>query len=742
MVFNMQLFKRLLLSYFPGSLAKDSFNPASMFISFISAKDFFTVIDRKIIENYKLNLFDISMDVFEGKLWLWSNKDMMQSKLSDAYYSYLSAANFNWYKFYNVWNTANALTLLSALYFYDAFSDVKGDGVFVDALYAFYLLSFLFASRIKTFPWESEESDFNRFVDLYFNFYEIIISQLKHKISKKSFQDIKTKMLIHIEIFFMMFYYEKRVSCLYMDLHKNNLMSGEFYQWLFWSHPTEIQKRFIINADAISVNSKIWDIEQNLLFEFAPADIHLKYLFLWTDTDDVVSSLISNIFDKKILDKKLALLVKNEKELDFIIDYVTDPDNLKKGFFKWMKQYISHLRIQDQDAFDELDEMMSEIWDDVDKLNQMQIPASIKKESRIVEQFLNFYVTYIGWLSFSRANTFFLNLFKPGLLDEILDCLNISDKGDINTRFLNIVNLFYLKNQAYYQFVDKKIRSWKEKFFIPATPIKIESNNITSYIHRAQNKSALSVLLQDCNPQIWKLYVKNKALLDWFQAQYQGQISSFLKLNNDDFVYQYYEPLFSHFDLWNNILQILKNAFTDQDVIRLKNSLYAFDVELFNDVLSMFPWSKFRKVYSEVNILEHLALLRETLFWFLIYYKYLQLAEESESSWNNLNLSLLKRVYILQILNWDISLFSAGSQLVDTLIEQYWTTFTLFVEFDDNKEFFAILRENWIDFLKKQWRANMVGADKQWWFSIEDLLWLRWVLKNITYYNKRYLIPS
>ena len=64
----MQLFKRLLLSFFPDSLAKDSFNPASMFISFISAKDFFTIIDRKVIENYKLNLFDVSMDVFEGKL--------------------------------------------------------------------------------------------------------------------------------------------------------------------------------------------------------------------------------------------------------------------------------------------------------------------------------------------------------------------------------------------------------------------------------------------------------------------------------------------------------------------------------------------------------------------------------------------------------------------------------------------------------------------------------------------------
>ena len=164
----MQLFKRLLLSYFPDSLSKDSFNPASMFVSFISSKDFFTVINRKIIENYKLNFFDISMDIFEWKIWLWTQKDMLQSKMTDTYYSYIAAANFNWYKFYNIWNTANALVLLCSMYLYEAFEKSE-DTIFVDALYTFYLLSFLFAARIKVFPWLDEKQDFQWFVDLYFD---------------------------------------------------------------------------------------------------------------------------------------------------------------------------------------------------------------------------------------------------------------------------------------------------------------------------------------------------------------------------------------------------------------------------------------------------------------------------------------------------------------------------------------------------------------------------------------------
>ena len=114
--------------------------------------------------------------------------------------------------------------------------------------------------------------------------------------------------------------------------------------------------------------------------------------------------------------------------------------------------------------------------------------------------------------------------------------------------------------------------------------------------------------------------------------------------------------------------------------------------------------------------------------------------QESDKWKRNFDLSLLKRVYILQILNWDESLFTAWSKLIDTLLEQFGAAFSLFVEFDDNKEFFSILKENWIDFVKKLWKKS--DSEKQSAFSYEDLLWLRWVLKHITYYNKRFLIPG
>ena len=55
----MHLFKRLLLTKFPNSTIQNMVNPASMF---------FSIINRKIIENYKLNLFDVNLDVVEFKM--------------------------------------------------------------------------------------------------------------------------------------------------------------------------------------------------------------------------------------------------------------------------------------------------------------------------------------------------------------------------------------------------------------------------------------------------------------------------------------------------------------------------------------------------------------------------------------------------------------------------------------------------------------------------------------------------
>ncbi|MDR2190251.1 MAG: hypothetical protein LBP53_03530 [Candidatus Peribacteria bacterium] len=62
---------------------------------------------------------------------------------------------------------------------------------------------------------------------------------------------------------------------------------------------------------------------------------------------------------------------------------------------------------------------------------------------------------------------------------------------------------------------------------------------------------------------------------------------------------------------------------------------------------------------------------------------------------------------------------------------------TLFAEFDDNKEFFSLLRENRKTFMKGKEAVAYLKLG----YTAEDILRLRGVWKHITYYNKRYLIP-
>lgn len=66
----MKLFRRLLRSLFPDDLQTKGMNPVGMFVGLISPKQFFSVIHRRLVENFKLNMFDIALDPFEAKIGL------------------------------------------------------------------------------------------------------------------------------------------------------------------------------------------------------------------------------------------------------------------------------------------------------------------------------------------------------------------------------------------------------------------------------------------------------------------------------------------------------------------------------------------------------------------------------------------------------------------------------------------------------------------------------------------------
>jgi hypothetical protein len=181
----------------------------------------------------------------------------------------------------------------------------------------------------------------------------------------------------------------------------NQFFSGQvpekdYFNWLFGDQFSPLQKAFFATYAETKHSPTISLLEEDILFEVAPADIHLKYLFLENDPHLLVSTLIENIYDKSVLDAKLKKLLKNPSELFSLLDYLTDPSLFKKGYFVGIQKFVTTLfRGEVDEEMDEFNEMMSVIGDDMEQLDMSKIPQRIKKESRIMEQLLNFYVTYL-----------------------------------------------------------------------------------------------------------------------------------------------------------------------------------------------------------------------------------------------------------------------------------------------------------------------------------------------------------
>jgi hypothetical protein len=355
-------------------------------------------------------------------------------------------------------------------------------------------------------------------------------------------------------------------------------------------------------------------IEEDILFEVAPADIHLKYLFLDNDPHELVTHLIKHIYDKKILDQKLASLMKNPSELDFVLDYITDPTIFKKGYFKGLQKYFTTIfRDEEEDEeLEEFSEMMSIIGDDMEQFDHLKVPQRIKRESRLMEQLLNFYITYVGGLSIERADTFFVRLYKPEMLRELLELMSTKLSTPQSIHLYGLQQYFYSKNTFFYAFVNKNIRSGKEKFFVPLEQ-KIPTIKSNVFSLTMFDEISLLTLLQDFNPKICKLYIKNKALLHRFQQQYASEISPLIKLKKADFVSAFYSPLCSVFDEGETMLSVLQASLGEQEIIRLKDALYSFDLRIFRSVLKYLPIKKIKKLYSDTALLNILANMRELL---------------------------------------------------------------------------------------------------------------------------------
>jgi hypothetical protein len=346
---------------------------------------------------------------------------------------------------------------------------------------------------------------------------------------------------------------------------------------------------------------------------------------------------------------------------------------------------------------EEFNEMMSVIGDDISQLDHLKVPQRIKRESKLMEQLLNFYVTYIGGLSIERADSFFMRLYKPKLLHELIECMS-SKSTSASIHIYGLQQYFYSKNSFFYAFVDKSVRSGKEKFFVPleakTTAIKSNVFSLTMF-----DEMSLLAILQDANPKICKLYIKNKALLERFQQNYSAVVSPLIQLKKADFISAFYSPFCHMLHCRETFISLIQRAFSSQEVIRLKDALYSFDLWIFRSMVEKLPTAKMQKLYTDSALLNILANLRELLPGFLLLYSFFLKQDRKEK-----NLSYhpehLVGIFFGDILGLDNSLSPSIKVALGQMLKEFGFALELFTQFDDNQTFFSLLRDNWKDFMK------------------------------------------
>ncbi len=728
----MQLFKRVLLSLFPDEMMANNVNPASMFISFISTKEFFSVINRKIIENYKLNLFDIAIDPFEFKIWFGENK-WINKKDVDLYYWYCSTANINGYRFLNPANIGNGLSLISSMYVEKIFRKYPNE-YFLNFLFSIYLLNFVFLSRIKVFPYNDKQKNYNRFIEVFFNFYETVFQQSAQKIDLWIFEEVKREILWEIDILFLLFDHYKLFNWVFENLDQND---EDFYKWIFYDEIKEAHlKNMIINfieqKDKFIYKSSFSIVEKKILQYVLPADILLKYLFVDADMSSVVSNIVWKVYDINILKEKIENFRKGNWNLQEIYMYITDYKNFKKTFFKWVQKYIMNVfqneeKISGKSLWDEIDDMMSDIWDDPENLKDLKVPERIKKESKIMEKILNFYITFVWGFWIARWDNLYLRLFKKDIIKECLDVSNWSEnkKNTIHYYWSMLYN--YGKNVFYYKNIAENVRAGKQKFFLP---YKNTSKNIYSNMHmvRMFDENFLATFLQWINTKDIKLYVNNKQVLDQFKKMFAKDIRELVKKDKNEMIDHLYKEKVKNIFEKITFSKILKKSLNEEDIFHIKDSMYSLDFWVYDSLLNETCDLKLSHEYSDANILWILSSMMETLSGFMLYTTYLK-----KNGVNNLD--ELYNIYCIDVLNLSKNYTKIMKEKIEKIESKFEKILWLWIDLDDNNDFFKIASTNWSSFVKgKEEIYKLV--------SWEDVLWFKGFLKNITYYNKRYLIPK
>ena len=701
-----------------------------MFIGFISAKEFFSIINRKIIENHKLNLFDVNLDPIEFKMGFGENPNSDKQKDLEIYFAYAVAANLNGTLFFSPANLANGVSLLATLYFKQAMTTFP-EYYFVQLIYTVFLLSFTFVSRVKVFPSEHDQENYNWFVEVFFDFYKITFEQLQTKISDSDFSAVKKAVLQETAFCFLLFHFYKKLNSLLAEKSSD----ADYLDWLLWkTKQTNLIKAFKENYATTKYLPHSSPLEQSILNMVRPADILIKYLFGDANPIIAVETVVARIFDKTELDPLVQSFLTSDEQLPQLFEYLLEYKKYKYWFFAGVQNYIIKLLRSEgkEHILEDIDEMLSAI-DNGDDISNFDVPERIKRESKVTERLLNFYVTLLGGFTTARGDSFYLRLLKPEILDFFTkNSLNSLLGSEVQLEYFGGVLYQYAKNLYYYSYINENIRAGKNKF---SMPLKGDSSKVTTNfsVIKLYTEGMIASFFQDLNPKDTKLTIKNTQILELFKTQFGEQVSEMVKLGSDKFLEAFYAPILSQIKDSKAFVRVLSSSLQENDLVNLKDALYKLDFWISFSFFRRLEALKLWKQYDDALLLALFGSIRETFFGLALLFVYLEQKEKASSREKN---EILLMVYVRDILGIKIKKADQVFKVMIDTIEELKPILKLWISLDDNKGFFDLIAKNWDSFCAEETEDQLLAS-----FSGEDLVWFRGLLKNIAYYNKRFVMP-
>ncbi len=183
----------------------------------------------------------------------------------------------------------------------------------------------------------------------------------------------------------------------------------------------------------------------------------------------------------------------------------------------------------------------------------------------------------------------------------------------------------------------------------------------------------------------------------------------------------------------SKLLPVLFDQISDTDLVNLKDALYKMDFWGAQCFFERLQDLVLRKEYDTSLHLAIMGIARETLFGMLLLFAHLEQQTKKLPTEKN---EFLLMLYVSEILGIKTKKMSAVFDALYATFHELRPLLELWIGLDDNPAFFDLMAKNWKAFVGKKSESQLMSS-----FSGEDLLWFRGMLKNISYYNKRFVIP-